>query len=73
VVVAAEGGVMADEFSDGPGCPDAETHGNPFRFCGLCGWIEPPCGAPQPSALWDATCTKHQDHSGPHSVTVEWE
>lgn len=23
-------------------CPVAESHGNPFRYCGACSWVEPP-------------------------------
>ena len=23
-------------------CPAASTHGNPFRYCGTCSWVEPP-------------------------------
>lgn len=23
-------------------CPAASTHGNPFRYCGSCSWVEPP-------------------------------
>ncbi len=25
-------------------CPAAETHGNPFRYCGTCSWVEEPSG-----------------------------
>ena len=23
-------------------CPAASSHGNPFRYCGSCSWVEPP-------------------------------
>ncbi len=23
-------------------CPAQESHGNPFRYCGSCSWVEPP-------------------------------
>lgn len=35
-------GVMQSEGGETPGspnCPDSDSHGNPFRYCG-CGWIE---------------------------------
>lgn len=29
-------------------CPARETHGNPFRYCGSCSWVEPPPAGTQP-------------------------
>ncbi|MCV7174775.1 hypothetical protein [Mycolicibacterium sphagni] len=31
-------------------CPAPEGHGNPFRYCPHCNWIEPPAAAGRPTA-----------------------
>ena len=29
-------------------CPLRDSHGNPFRYCAACSWVEPPASGTQP-------------------------
>ena len=42
---------MTSQSTDPQTCPDAALHGNPFRDCPICGWIEE---APKPAPQADA-------------------
>lgn len=38
-------------------CPDPSVHGNPFRYCPYCSWVEPPlCGWPIRSGMQVMGC-----------------
>ena len=48
-------------------CPDREYHGNPFRYCQFCSWMEPappppPCEVcPRPAVTSRGLCQEHAD------------
>jgi len=43
---------MTSPHTDPQTCPDASVHGNPFRYCPTCTWIEePPAKVSQPATI----------------------
>jgi hypothetical protein len=48
-------------------CPAAETHGTPFRYCGVCGWIENPAVL-QADRAGPTPPPEHHDTYGGHDA-----
>lgn len=43
-------------------CPDASVHGNPFRYCPSCSWIEPAPKVTRPATVGSIVHYRLSDH-----------